>query len=270
MKVLSNRDWMAAAMILFAASAVALAAPTLHTVGSTDPTLNLATRGSGDFINGAFFGQFDPRPTGTGYIDPFVRIQLNGGTGEEAGYNTEGQIEFQTKDDGGHNWTHRLPLSDISVVERDDVYYREFILDIDQIGSKDGRYLSLDALRVYQVSDYTLTGYPSDFVPPDADLIYSLDNGGDNWIKLNYTLNSGNGGGDMLALIPYDAFTGTGEYIIVYSQFGSQPGCLANDGFEEWAVRTETSIIPVPGAVFLGSLGLCLVGWLRSRRMLCQ
>ena len=41
--------------------------------------------------------------------------------------------------------------------------------------------------------------------------IYDLDAGGDNWIKLDYSLNSGSGSGDMVAYIPNSLFTGAGS-----------------------------------------------------------
>ena len=51
-------------------------------------TLDLTARGSSGAINGAEFVQFDARPTGTGVIDSFVRVQALGNTSSEQGYNT--------------------------------------------------------------------------------------------------------------------------------------------------------------------------------------
>src|SRR5262245_62227558 len=67
--------------------------------------IDLTAYGASGSSQGAHFFQVNPQPTGTGFVDPFVRIQR---TGTERGYNTEGQIEFDTKDQGGHNWTHAL------------------------------------------------------------------------------------------------------------------------------------------------------------------
>jgi hypothetical protein len=78
--------------------------------------------------------------------------------------------------------------------------------------------------------------------------LYDLDTGGDNWIKLNYRLNSGSGAGDMYAYIPESSFVGLSPdgYVYLYSKFGQNNA--ANAGFEEWAVRTGVSQAPPPPA----------------------
>src|SRR5262245_57271593 len=58
-------------------------------VPSGTPTVDLTTRGSFGSINGADFLQFDPKPTGTGVINSFVRLQTsNAKASVEQGYNT--------------------------------------------------------------------------------------------------------------------------------------------------------------------------------------
>jgi hypothetical protein len=50
-----------------------------------------------------------------------------------------------------------------------------------------------------------------------------------------------------------------------YIAFGIDPDChYWNCGVE---FKINTSVIPAPGAVFLGGIGIALVGWLRSRQM---
>src|SRR5207237_2020334 len=72
--------------------------------------INLTSAGSSGTSQGALYEQADPQPTGTGVINPFVRIQR---TGTERGYNTDGRpVEFDTKDQ--NQWTHSLPLSSLS------------------------------------------------------------------------------------------------------------------------------------------------------------
>ena len=229
------------------------------------PTVDLTTAGSTGIINSALFQQWDGQPTGTGIFDPFVRIQHDPppSYGTEAGYNTDGTIEFETKDDGGHNWTHSLPLSLLVPVTIGGTEYYQFALDINETnakGGKTGPLLSLDDLEIY------LEDGPAEYPYPFSNLIYDMDGTGDNWILLDYSLNHGSGSGDMLANIPTSLFTG-GDYVYLYSQFGlSHNGVktAADDGFEEWSAR----IIPAPEAILLGSIGVGLVGWLRRRRAL--
>src|SRR5262245_57950460 len=52
--------------------------------------LDLTARGAVGEINGALFRQYDARPTGTGVIDSFVRLQVpNARTSIQQGYNTD-------------------------------------------------------------------------------------------------------------------------------------------------------------------------------------
>jgi len=227
------------------------------------PTLDLTTAGSSGSINGALFQQWDGQPTGTGVFDPFVRIQHDPppAAGMEAGYNTDGTIEFQTKEFGGHNWTHSLPVSLLIPVTIGGTPYYQFSLDLNETKAAEaagatGPLLSLDELEIYLQAGPAEYPYSS-FV----NKVYDLDNGGDNWILLNYSLNHGSGSGDMIANIPTSLFAG-GDFVYLYSKFGENH--LADDGFEEWSAR----VIPAPGAILLGGIGVVLVGWLRRRRTL--
>src|SRR5258708_4708187 len=94
---------------------------------NAEVTLNLAASSPQDALNGALFYSSDIQPTGTGVIQPFVRIQ---GKPTESGYNTDGPIEFDTKDHTGQNWTHSITLSQVPIVTIGGVQYREFLLDI--------------------------------------------------------------------------------------------------------------------------------------------
>src|SRR5512145_327412 len=76
-------------------------------------TLDLTTAGSSGFIDAAFFQQIDPRATGSGVIDPFVRISAN--TDLEEGYNTSGR-PLQYDENSSPTFTHDLLLSAVPIV----------------------------------------------------------------------------------------------------------------------------------------------------------
>ncbi len=211
--------------------------------------LDLTSPGSSGYIGGAYFVQVDPLPTGSGVMDPFVRLSTNQAI--EQGYNTDARpLEFD--ENNSPQFTRSLPLADVPIVGGT---YRAFLLDINQNATATGRFLSLDTIEIYLGHAGDLTGYPA-----LGTKIYDLDAGDDNWILLDYWLNHGSGSGDMLAYIPNELFVG-GEYVYLYSRFGeNHPN---NAGFEEWAV-----VIPAPGAILLGGIGAGLVSWLRRRRTL--
>src|SRR5262245_61640470 len=80
---------------------------------------NLTTAGSTcSPFAGAICSSILPQPTGTGYIDPFLRLQQNG---SEKGYNTSadyipgGGLDFQTgyNQKDPLNYTHDLLLSEV-------------------------------------------------------------------------------------------------------------------------------------------------------------
>ena len=95
--------------------------------GVCDLTTNGASCGPALFTNFAIFGEVSPQPTGTGYIDPFLRLQARN---QEQGYNTSAPFHLDQKKPD--NFTHDLLLSKVPLKTINGVQYREFFLDINE------------------------------------------------------------------------------------------------------------------------------------------
>jgi len=257
--------------------ALSLAAGALFfgsTIAKAESTLNLAASSPQDAGNGAIFYSTDIQPTGTGVIQPFVRIQAKP---TEEGYNTDGPIEFDTKDHTGQNWTHSITLSQVPIVTINGVQYREFLLDINETDSKVGRFLSMNEFELFQSTSNVLTGFDRTshtFSTPGTAItnqVYDLDLGvnGDQLVKMDYSQASGSGSGDMFVYVKNSFFTGVGQYVYLYSKFGTPDASDA--GFEEWATRpgpNNPPAVPLPASVWGGIalLGAMGAAKLRSRR----
>ena len=190
--------------------------------------LDLTTHDSGT-INGALFSKIDQTGTGTGALNSFLRIQETGqGDGIEEGYNTDGIVQFDTKDDPH---THSLLLSSVPLVNINGTNYREFILDGGEGGDK---LVSLDEIQLQLHSFGDLTEYGTLFNAPLFDMDTSIIDG-NSTIKLSL---KGNGQADMYAYIPDSLFTDStaNPYLYFYSQFGEN--ITADGTFEEWAWAT--------------------------------
>jgi hypothetical protein len=224
--------------------------------------LNLTTAGASGYINGGYFIQVPNQSTGTGVIDPFVRIKAKE---SEQGYNTNWRSDQGNKTEFDEltnlTDTHALLLSNIGIKNINGTDCLQFLLDInqDKNENKDGQLISLDKLEIYQTDTAYLHDYTNSYSTDWAGkLIYSMDAIQNYSIILNYELNAGSGSGDMYAYIPV-SLLGTGQYIYLYSYFGEIYS--SNAGFEEWAIlKNGGTTVPVPGAIVIGILGMAVAG----------
>jgi VPDSG-CTERM motif len=224
--------------------------------------IDLTTAGSSGTVNGALFQQIDPQSTGTGVIEPFLRLQANG---TEEGYNTGFNPPFPDVKTG--TWTHELQVKDIPIVTIGGVQYYQFLLDINQNRGGNGEFLSLNEIQLYTRPTQLLN--PTTNLATLGTLRYDLDAlpAGDSTIELNFLLNPGSGAGDMFMNIPVAFFGGAPatDFVYLYTAFGNPNP--SNDGFEEWAVLRGPSN-PVPdGGLTAGMLGFAMlaVGMLRRK-----
>lgn len=216
-------------------------------------TLDLSLVPSQGTINDAIFSRTDISGQGTGNFDPFVRIQRNQGSGDEEGYNTDGAVEFQTK---GGTWTHSVLLSAIPLVNINGTSYRQILLDA---AEPSGNTLLLNKFELYLLSAGNISGYPANF--PSGALQYDFTGGAYSSILLDNI--TGNGVSDMFAYIPNSKFTGSNQYLYLYSKFGDAAG-----SFEEWGVlKGNATVVPEPASLSLLGLGLLGLLGLKKRKI---
>lgn len=207
-------------------------------------SVDLTTAGASGTANGALFVQIDPQSTGTGVIDPFLRIQ-NDGT--EEGFNASVRpVMPDVKTDP--NFTHDLQLGDVPVVNVGGTDYYQFLLDINEPTGRNQRTLSLHEIELYLTA--SALGSASSYGDlPQGNKVWDLDVGadGDSVIEMDYSLNHGSGSGDMFMYIPVAVLGVDGsQYLTLYSAFGDAN--TSADGFEEWAVLRAPEPPSVPDA----------------------
>jgi hypothetical protein len=245
--------------------AVAGLAGTSSTFGIT---LDLTTAGASGTINGAIYQQAPPQPTGTGYIDSFVRVQINpasGTPGIEQGYNaTVRPVMPDVKTDP--IFTHDIQLSSVPIVNG----YYQFLLDINEPnGSKSG--LTLFELEIWlKGSPLTSAATYADLSGSGAVKTYDMDGApaGDSRVNLDASLNSGSGSGDMFLYVPVTTLgTDGSKYVYLFSAFGNVDAMAdeAQAGFEEWAVLNPQAQVPDAGSTVM-LLGVAMLGFEGLRR----
>ena len=212
----------------------------------------------------AIFQFTQPQPTGTGYIDPFLRVQASP---TEQGYNTSGGTPF---DDKGGPWTHDIQFSDLqsTAVTVNGTLYFKILVDLNEPNGAKST-ISLENIQFYtsQNGSQTTTNLSS-----LGTLRYSMDTaGGDNTVQFDAGRNHGSGSGDAFLYIPASAFAGTNanDFVYMYVNFGSADVTTAG-GFEEFTLVRNLTPVPEMSALFpiiglLVAVGSTRI--LRRRRM---
>jgi hypothetical protein len=232
--------------------------------------VDLINNDNGSVTNqyGTTYFQFtQPQPTGTGYIDPFLRVQANG---SEQGYNTSGVTPGTPFDDKAGIWTHDIQFSDLqsTAVSLNGQTYYVIMVDLNEPNGAKST-ISLENLQFYTSATGSKT---TENLSQLGTLRYSLDTaGGDNSVSFDAARNHGSGSGDAFIYIPATAFAGTNpnDYVYMYVNFGSADETTAG-GFEEFALVRNLAPVPEMSALFPVVGLLVAVGsthLLRRRRM---
>ncbi|MBA2584989.1 MAG: hypothetical protein H0U99_00700 [Chthoniobacterales bacterium] len=252
---------------------LAIAAASIAAAGLSQATVvDLTGSNDSGTIAGAQFVFTDQQPTGTGVIDPFLRLQA---TPNEEGYNTSLATPAAPFDDKAGVWTHDVRYSDLqqSTVSIGGTQYFKLLLDINEpAGSKS--LISLDSLQIYTSATAAPLVTDVSNLNSLGTLRYNIDAGGDSYVLLDAARNHGSGSGDMYAYIPVSNFAGTlaDDYVYLYSRFGDQQTADATSegGFEEWAIVRNVTPVPEMSALFpiVGLLvAIASTNILRRRKM---
>ena len=240
--------------------------------------INLTTTNSEGTSGGAIFKQNDTNETsGTGSLDPFVRIQSN--QLQTQGFNTS--LGPMSQVNTSPNFTRDFQLSSLNdqIVNISGTDYYQFILDINEPNSNPEFLLTIQTLEIRTSStQLDFTNLATDqqkqsFLFNNSTGRYSL--GGDS-ILLNANLESGSGRADMLALIPVSFFSTAmqTDWVYLYTTFGWltntqgwPAGSQQNGNFEEWGTIKGGVVIPEPSTYIFGFLVVGALVWQERSRI---
>jgi hypothetical protein len=229
-------------------TAALIAAGMFAVAGIAQATVvDLINNDNGSVTNqyGTSYFQFtQPQPTGTGYIDPFLRVQASP---TEQGYNTSGGTPF---DDKAGPWTHDIKFSDLqsTQISLNGQMYFVIMVDLNEPNGAKST-ISLENLQFYTSATGSKT---TENISSLGTLRYSLDTaGGDNTVLFDAARNHGSGSGDAFFYIPASAFAGTNanDFVYMYVNFGSADETTAG-GFEEFTLVRGLAPVPEMGALF--------------------
>ena len=261
--------WILAATAAVACIQVSANAAQILSLGIDGST---ATSGT---IGGATFALTALQPTGTGVIDPFLRVQASSHPIEQ-GYNTDnpGSGSSATMDDLAGIYTHSIQLGNVGTVLINGVANYQFLLDANQTGSQPS--ITLDKFQLFLSSapkapNLTLAGLGTP--------VFNIDGGGvgsDRQVNLVVQNTGGNdpfgnhgsGSGDLYVYVPVSEVGGSAtDFLTLYAEFGggNAPNYENNDGFEEWAVVNTQQVADASGTLMLLGIGLMGLEGLRRK-----
>jgi hypothetical protein len=246
-------------------------------------TVDLTTVDASGPIGDAIFVQINPQSTGTGVIDSFEQVSGSGNKVETEAYNT---TVNKTLDNGSaNNFNHSIFLGDIPIVDVGGTNYLQFLLDVNENSGGGDEFISLDEVQIFVggTENYDIETFGNvhgaGTLDHDGDLVYRMDEGMDNTVLLDYSLNSGSGSGDMFMYVLAELFEDyeDGDVVTLYSHFGGlgvvgDRNYNVSDGFEEWAILlpegTPDPDVPEPASMLVwGLLGMIGAGAYCRKRM---
>jgi hypothetical protein len=229
-----------------------------------------------------YFCDSDIRPTGTGYIDPFLRVNRDGAGGGphnndgtpdtySSGWNTGTYapdiVDLTPPEEGANDydfsWSKALPAGEIGY--ETPPYpgatgdYALFTVDINQQGAqKKQPYNDLLSLNHFELYNCSTNDYSSLSQCSGGISFFNLFNVGD-WVTFDYRNHTGSGSGDIDVYIPSGVGFGN-QYVSLLDGWGcgitgltcdtSDPNTGLfpdNDGFQEWisaGAPLETNTTP--------------------------